>query len=454
MLRESQMYRNLVPSGSYVVSRQKGEVLDAFLGSCIGVTICDRHAGVGGMIHILLPEPQSKSALGNPKNYAISGLPLFIKELYDQGATNENLTAVVAGGALVGPLSNLDLNLDIGGRNAEVVEMILGKEGIPIHRSETGGFFSCRLSLNLATWESDIQPIISPSPKEEADFTMPTSEELDMAMANVKPIPQIALKIIRMLQDNKCSIQEIGREIRQDQVISGRVIRLCNSAFFRQKMGIDSIDRALIVLGEKRILKLVISASMQDYFSREMGGYSLCKGGLFNHAVGTAIICEKLTSFIPEISGDIAYTAGLLHDIGKVVLDQYMDLTYSLFYRRTQEEGENFINVESEVFGVNHPEIGGRLAEQWSLPEHLVEVIKYHHNPEQAVISPELTHLVYLADLLMSRFIVGQEIERLNTDSLVSRLERIGLKPEQFQDIVESISDELSSLTSSGGELY
>lgn len=454
MIRESQMPGTQVPSGSYIISRKKGEMLDAYLGSCIGVTICDPHVGVGGLIHILLPEPPGGLVLGNPKTYALTALPLFIKELYDQGAIKENLTAVMAGGALVGPLSKLDLNLDIGGRNAEVVERILDKEGIPIHRRETGGFFSCRLSLSLTTWESDIRPITSPALKEDADFTMPTSEELDLAMANVQPIPQIVLKIIRMLQDNTCGMQEIGREIRQDQVISGKVIRLCNSAFFRQKMGIDSIDRALIVLGEKRILKLIVSASMQEYFSKEAGGYSLCKGGLFNHAVGTAIISEKLTNFIPEISGDIAYTAGLLHDIGKVVLDQYMDLTYSLFYRRTQEGGENLINVEHEVFGANHPEIGGRLAVQWSLPESLVEVIRYHHNPEKASINPELSHIVYFADLLMSRFIVGQELERLNTDSLVTRLERIGLKPEQFPDIVESISNELFNLSSSGEELF
>ena len=454
MFREIHVQRNPVPSGTYVVSGKKSEILDAYLGTCLGLTICDRHAGVGGIFHILLPESPYEHTFGNPKNYAKTGLPLFLKDLYDRGAEKENLVAVLAGGALVGPLSDLDLDLDIGGRNAEVVERILDREGIPIHRRETGGYLSCRLSLDLTTWESHIEPIAIPSPKEEADFKMPTTEQLDAAMASVRPIPQIVLKIIRMFQDNTCGMQEVGREIRQDQVISGKVIKLCNSAFFRQKMGIDSIDRALIVLGERRILKLVISASMEEYFLREEGGYSLCKGGLFNHAVGTGIICEKLTDFVPEISGDIAYTAGLLHDIGKVVLDQYMDLTYHLFYRRTQEEGKNLINVERELFGADHPEVGGRLAAQWSLPEHLVEVIKYHHNPEKATLNPALTHLVYLADLLVSRFIVGQELERLGTNSLVARLERIGLTPGRFPEIVGSISEELFNITSSSEELF
>jgi putative nucleotidyltransferase with HDIG domain len=329
------------------------------------------------------------------------------------------------------------------------VERILGEEKIPIQKSETGGYFSCQISLDLSSWESRIEPLNSElEESSEENFIQPTDEQLEVAIANVTPIPQIVLKVLRMLQSDVYNMVHLAKEIKQDQIISAKILRLCNSAFFSQNMEVDSIDRALVVLGEKRLLQLVVSASMENFFSNKMGGYSLCKGGLFKHSVGTAMICEKLAGFSKILPKDLAYTAGLLHDIGKVALDQYMNLAYPMFYRRVQENTENLINVEKELFGLNHTEVGGRLAEKWDLPERLKEVIEYHHNPEKARVDPELTHLVYVADLIMSRFVVGQELERLNTNSLGARLEKIGVKSEQFQVLIENIAEIIHNLSS------
>jgi len=440
--------RNSVPSGSYVISNRKNEILSAYLGTCVGVAIYDPINGIGGLIHLLLAEPTvDGNTMGRPENYASTGLPMFIGDLYKNGAKKENLKAVVAGGVLVGPVSGIDINLDIGGRTTEIVERLLKKEGIPIAKMETGGYFSCCLSLKLSNWESGIDLISTPDESHEIKFNRPTKIQLERAMADVRPIPQIVLKIIRMIQDENCSMSDLAKEVRQEQVITAKVIRLCNTAFFRQRLMVDSIDRALLVLGEKRLLQLAISASMEDFFPGESGGYSLCKGGLFNHAVGSAVISERLAAITGLVPEEIAYTAGLLHDIGKVALDQYMGLAYPLFYRKIQVGDESLINAENEIFGATHTEIGGMLAEQWSMPEQIGEVIKYHHTPEQARFSPELTHIVYFADLILSRFMVGNELDRLNTDDFMDRLKSIGMTPDQFPGIIEKLSGELSHLS-------
>ncbi|MBN1626263.1 MAG: HDOD domain-containing protein [Deltaproteobacteria bacterium] len=440
--------RNSVSSGSYVISNRKNEILNAYLGTCVGVAIYDPVNGIGGLIHLLLAEPTIEgNTMGRPENYASTGLPMFIGDLYKNGAKKEHLKAVVAGGVLVGPVSGIDINLDIGGRTTEIVERLLRKEGIPIVKMETGGYFSCCLSINLSNWESGIDLINMPDESHEVKFNRPTKAQLERAMADVRPIPQIVLRIIRMIQDENCSMSDLAKEVRQEQVITAKVIRLCNTAFFRQRLKVDSIDRALLVLGEKRLLQLAISASMEDFFPGETGGYSLCKGGLFNHAVGSAVISEKLAAITGLVPEEIAYTAGLLHDIGKVALDQYMGLAYPLFYRKIQFGDESLINVENEIFGATHTEIGGILAEQWSMPEKIGEVIKFHHTPEQACFSPELTHIVYFADLILSRFMVGNELDRLNTDDFTERLKRIGIRPEQFPGIIEKLSGEISHLS-------
>jgi len=435
-----------VPSGAYAINKKGEGIMDAHLGSCVGVTLVDHQANLGGLIHLLLPEPTGIDRHWNPFNYASPGLPLFIKALCEAGASKGRLVAHVAGGALIGPLCDRDLILDIGGRTSDIVERILFQEEVYIQRFETGGYFSCRMSLDLETLRTKVEPIGLPSSQDpRTTLKKPLADELSRLMENICPIPQINLKIIRMVRDDNHNLQDIAREIRQDQVLSAKVIRLCNSALFGVKGRIDSIDRALVMLGEKRLLKLAVSASVENFFPEIAHGYSLCKGGLYKHAIGTALTAEGIAGMRGKVSSDIAYTAGLLHDIGKVVLDQHVAAAYPFFYRRTQEEGVDLIQMENELFGTTHPEVGGRLAEAWDLPITLREAIRHHHAPEEATVDPELTHMVYLADLVMSRFLVGQELERLRTDQTTSSLEKIGLSPDQFPEIIDWIPQQLFS---------
>jgi len=240
-----------------------------------------------------------------------------------------------------------------------------------------------------------------------------------------------------MIHNEDYDMDNVAREIRQDQVISAKVLNLCNSSLIGLRHRIDSIDRALVILGEKWLLKLVVSASVELFFSEFAHGYSLCKGGLYQHALGTAMVAEQLARSRGGVSCDIAYTAGLLHDIGKVVLDQYVAESYPFFYRQTQLEKQSIMAVEKNSIGFTHTEVGGKLAESLCLSENLKDTIMHHHYPEMATVNSTLTHVVYLADLLMSRFRVGLELEHINTDLLASRLQKVGLELSQFPTIVD-----------------
>jgi len=255
----------------------------------------------------------------------------------------------------------------------------------------------------------------------------------------VKPIPQIALKILRMIRQDGYRLGDMSSEIRQDQVISAKVINLCNTALIGLMTKVDSIERALIVLGEKKLLQLVVSASVQTLFSRTTMGYSLCKGGMFQHAVGTGVVAQELAAFTGRSPIDLAYTAGLLHDIGKVPLDQYMSMEAPLFYLAANTVGADFSLLEKEKFGISHTEAGARMGERWLLPDNLVDVIRHHHYPEQATVDQELTTLVYIADLLMSKFQAGNELEKLDTAQLTPALTRLGLAPQHLPVIVDRI---------------
>jgi putative nucleotidyltransferase with HDIG domain len=234
-------------------------------------------------------------------------------------------------------------------------------------------------------------------------------------------------------------MKEVGSEIRQDQVISGRVLNLCNSTIMGLRTVVDSIDRALILVGEKRLLKLVVTASVKSLFPQSSQGYSLCKGGIFQHAIGTALIAQELAVFTKKAAPDIAYTAGLLHDIGKIPLDQVMAANSPFFYRYTQEKDAELCKAEKLKFGIDHTEAGRQLGKIWALPDNLINVIANHHYPETATEDEELVTLVYLADLLMSKFQAHHELEQINTEKLLSRLNLLDLNSDHLPILIDLI---------------
>ena len=428
-----------VAAGSYYVSHSQPLILQSFLGTCVGVALFDEEAQVGGLIHLLLPEPVSRAGSTQPEKYASTGFPLFLKAICNEGASKSRLKAFIAGGALVGPLKDMDLHLDIGGRTVETVLQYLKEENIKVEKSETGGFFTCSMNLNMQNGQCSIEPAPIDHGFNAAEIHLSSAAEIEQAMETIQPIPQVALKILRLIDNEEYEIKALAEEIRKDQVISARTLKLCNSVAFAGSNRVESLDQALVFLGLRLLVKLVISVSVNEFFSHSGLGYSLCKGGLYHHAVGTAIIAEKLADYTGSVEPGLAYTAGLLHDIGKVVLDQSIASAYPLFYRKLFEEENNFSEAEKEILGLDHTQVGSKLARKWSFPESLWDIIRHHHEPENATRHLELAHVVYLADLLMSRFHSGLELERLNTEALASRMETIGLSIDKFPDIVDLI---------------
>lgn len=445
----NRLQRYYVGTGSFYVGESQPLILEASLGTCVGLVLWDPEAGIGGLYHLLLAEPRTSEGDYQPEKYATTGLPIFLKTMFNAGATRDNLNAWIAGGALVGPLEKYDLDLDIGGHTAERVMEFLADQDINVEKSETGGFFTCVLLLNMQTWECKIEPVgIEGIPAEtERSEHQPAPADINRAMQALQPIPQVALKMMRLLHLDNYDIAALTEEIRKDQVLSARTLKLCNSVFIGSREKIESLDHALVYLGQTLLMKFVISASINNFFQQAAGGYSLCKGGMYHHAIGTAVIAEKIADLSQKANPMAAYTAGLLHDIGKVVLDQYIQSALPMFYRELQQDRKNFIEVEKDLLGIDHTEAGAQLARKWSLPDSVAESIIHHHNPEDSNQNRELVHMVYLADLLMSRFHTGLEVERLNTNALNSRLAALGLSTQTFAEIVDIIP--LQVLTSS-----
>jgi putative nucleotidyltransferase with HDIG domain len=196
----------------------------------------------------------------------------------------------------------------------------------------------------------------------------------------------------------------------------------------------------VLLLGETLLVKLIITAAVKTYFNQTgTTGYSLCKGGIFFHAVGCGVAAEKIAAITGRATPKIAYTAGLLHDIGKVVLDQYITQACPLFFRGIHHDGAAALDLEKKILAMTHCDTGALLAKKWNFSPALTEVIRFHHTPEQAANHKDLVRIVYLADLLMSRFNAGLELENIKTKNILTTLENLGLTVLDIPGLIDSI---------------
>lgn len=432
------LQRHHVSAGTFIISEHQPMILEAYLSSCVGIALYDPQQEVGGLLHVLLPEPPSKERVEDELKYASTALPVFLRALAQAGASRQDLQACVAGGALVRPLAEMDLSLNIGGRTEAAVRQFLSDEGIPVNKAETSGYFTCRLSLDTQQWETTIDPTGFDDPPAEALAQQPTARDIQAAIDALQPIPQMALEILNIMESETYDIQEIADRVRQDQVIAARTLQLCNSSLYNRGRRIESVDHALVMLGRNLFAKLVISALIEDFFSHCIMGYSLCKGGLFSHSLGTALAAERIAQLTGHVAPSVAYSAGLLHDIGKVVLDQFVASALPLFYRRLQQQND-FLALEQEIFGTDHAQVGLELARRWSFPASLTDVIAFHHQLEAPTDSALLVILIHLADNLMSSFHAGLKLGGQHSTRLGWCLGKLGIALSDFPRIVDLV---------------
>ncbi len=438
------MNPTIIPSGSFKVLNAPNGSLVAYLGTCVGVVIVDRKAGTGGLYHILLPETASGIEDPQDDTYARTGMPRFLQALLDSGCRSRHMEATLAGGALIGSITNLDLNLDIGGRIVEIVQRALADASIEIKASEYGGCYGRRLVLDGRTLECRIEPSIPSGSAYAAPAKQLTSRELDQAIARIKPIPQVVLTIMRMIRSKDYSARAIAREMQKDQVISAKVIHICNSAFVSPSKEIQSVNQALIMLGERFISHIILSLYLSSFFSGYNQGYSMAVGGLYHHSISTAVVSERIARLTKKADPDMAYLAGLTHDIGKVVLDQYVGPALPHFYRKIQTGSMDLLTAEKSILGITHPEVGARLAELWALPSFLMDTIAYHGTPAYALNDRTLTYTVNLANLLNVRFCVGSALEGIGIEDMKACLAHLAIDSAALNRLIAQFSGEES----------
>ncbi len=271
-------------------------------------------------------------------------------------------------------------------------------------------------------------------------------EDIIAAVNDLPALPQVVLKIMDLTQDPRATAQDIGNVISHDQGLTARVLRMANSAYYGYSRKVATATEATVLLGFSTIRSVVLAASINDILNRELSGYALGPGDLWKHSFGTAMASRHIAKRCKFKAIEVAYTAGLLHDIGKVILNNFMKQTYHEVVAEATTEQISFLEAENRVLGFNHAVIGSRVARKWQLPVDIVEAIAFHHNPGEAEKNPLLTAFVHISDALCSSMGLGVGADGMFYPVSRNALELLALGGKDIEDIADELSDAIIEL--------
>lgn len=233
---------------------------------------------------------------------------------------------------------------------------------------------------------------------------MTTNREIAKRIKDISPVSQSAAQILKLTSNQDYSSREIVRVIECDSVLTANILRVANSASFSPRNIITSIDMAVSFLGERIVVCTAMEVCSKKFFNVPLEGYESGKGELWAHSLKTAIAARCLAQKSRQhmINPNLAFTGGILHDIGKPVLSSILEGTAEEFIAEIEaSEQDDYLSAERAKLGFDHCEAGFELALQWNLPKPFQEIIRMHHTPKYAEedLAP-LCYAVHVADII------------------------------------------------------
>ena len=222
---------------------------------------------------------------------------------------------------------------------------------------------------------------------------------------NLPTLPQVAWQTMRLLEDPDSTPQQFEQMVSRDQALAGRVLRLANSAYYGLSTRISSLSRAIVILGFGTVRSLVMAATYQSLHRAERAE----EKSLWEHALAVSMVSRMLAVEFDYKELEQASTAGLMHDIGKVIMNQHLGEKYLEVFDLVKNGQATFLEAEADSFEITHADVGGMVVEKWSFSPGLVEAVSLHHNPTSAKEDEVLCALVSLANNICVKLGVGPE---------------------------------------------
>jgi putative nucleotidyltransferase with HDIG domain len=256
---------------------------------------------------------------------------------------------------------------------------------------------------------------------------------------NLPAMPAVVARLFKMLENPEAAQADVARLIGQDQALSAKTLRLANSPFFGYARKVSSISQALLVLGFDVVKGLVLTSGVSDLIRKSMKG-------LWEHSLAVAAASGVVARRLKYKDAEEMLLAGLLHDLGKVVLATEMPRETRAVIDRAAADGITFYEAERRMGDFDHGDVGAWLAEHWNLPPGLADPIEHHHQPERAENAPEAAAVVHLADLLVRALGIGFAGDSFVPPLSPAAWDLLKLSPKDWPGLLDELEPALASL--------
>ena len=270
-------------------------------------------------------------------------------------------------------------------------------------------------------------------------------QNIIMTTRDLPAMPQVASKVLELSSDPNTSAKQLQQVISDDQAMTARILKIANSALYSCSRKIKTLTEAIVMLGFNSIRSLVVTSAARNLYNTRTSQTGLKERLLWEHSIGCAFACRIMVSETKPAITEEAFLAGLMHDIGKLVLNIQTPEMFDQIVQVVYNENRSFALTEQEIFGFDHTHVGALLVNKWKLSPILEEVIRNHHN--EAALSPEAPLLLYLdlSNKLCHKLGIGFiEDPDLNLVECQSN-QVLGFSAEFFDHITNQLQETLES---------
>lgn len=260
-------------------------------------------------------------------------------------------------------------------------------------------------------------------------------EDVEGAITALPGLPTVVLEVLRTIDTGHAEVSALQRLISKDQGLAARILQIANSPFYGMSGQINTVKEACVLLGINTLRHLTLACGVMDRFPADHDS-DLDRRSLWRHAVAVGIAARAVATHC-RLDPDQAFTAGLLHDLGKLALDTCFPVQYAAVQRYRAAHDCGFTVAENTLLGFDHSNVGARLAARWRLPPVTCAAIGSHHAPD--LTPAPLTDLVHIADVLCRGLGVGDAGDSLVPPLSAAALQRLGLQWQQLEALFAEI---------------
>jgi HD-like signal output (HDOD) protein len=274
-------------------------------------------------------------------------------------------------------------------------------------------------------------------------------EQVINNLGQLPSIPDVAARVIAMVNNPNSSFASIAEEISRDQAITASVLKLCNSAYFSRGKEILSVERASVTLGTKELKDIVFIAATKSILDKEIIGYDLARGDLWKHGLAVAVLSKQIAVLKKKNDiADVVFTGSIIHDVGKTVLALYVQSAFKEIISLVESRQITFQSAEKEIMGFDHQEIGEKILMKWNFPQLLKDIVRFHHEPENAPNESRLlVSIVHIANILCLMGGIGVGSDGLYHQISDEAIKTVGLNERELEHLYSGLPETIDQVS-------